>query len=274
MRLTRAELIEIDPAAAFLLYAASAPARIAYTRIMRRVLLARLGELDPGEPIAFVSLIERGYTLGLRRAGEIDLLSLKAWVRAELPGCSFVGMIEPAYYGNVGVAKDGGSRAVSWHAHLILWGASRARLAALIESVSRRKLTLVPGVTAGHSRLLRRDEIEGQIHYMMKGAISEYRVWQDKDVFDETTGELVHLGTGRFQQGKQPLRPGDLSRMARVFSGKYLDDLAFAAGDGKEFLRAINAEAFAPYHRWLRRHGPRRGAILLAQWRLQSGGRH
>lgn len=220
VRLTRAELLELDPAAAPFLDAANAPARIAYTRIMRRLLLARLTELPPTEAIAFVTLVERRYTLGLARAGRINLRSLKAWVRAELPGCSFVGVVEPAFYGNVGVSEQGGARAVSWHAPLILWGASPARLAALIDSVSRRKLTLVPGVTAGYSRLLRRDEIERQILYMMKGAINEYRVWQDKDVFDPRTGEVLHVGTGRFQQAKQELRSGDLARMARVFSGR------------------------------------------------------
>ena len=273
VRLTRAERVEIDPSAALFLDAANAHARIFYTRITRRVLLERLNALELDVPVAFVTLISRRYTLGLSCAREVNLRSLKAWIRAELPDCSFVGMVEPAFYGNVGVVMDGGTRAVSWHAHFILWGVGRARLAALIDSVSRRNRTLVPGITAGHSRFLRRDQFERKILYMMKGAISEYRVWQDKDVFDPKTGEVVHVGTGGFEQAKQDLRSGDLARMTRVFSGKHLDDLAFAAGDGKEILRAINTEALAYYNRWLRVHAPRRGAILLAQWRpMQSAG--
>lgn len=249
--LHRSELDQLDPAAAHLLHATNARARIKYTRIARRKLLAQLGERGTREPVAFVTLVNQRYTLPVAEAGTIDLVSLKAWVRAEMPGCSFVGVAEAALYGNVGLAGESAARAVCWHAHLLVWGVGRAQLAELIKSVSRRNLTLVPGAAAGHSRLLRPDKIEAQIIYMFKGAVSEYRIWQHREDVADKFGELRREGTGKFYQRKQPLRLGDLARMTRVLSDQYLDGLTFAAGEGKPILKAINEAALAPYRRWL-----------------------
>ena len=253
--LNRSELDQLDPAAAHLLYATNARARIKYTRIARRKLLAQLGERGTREPVAFVSLVNRRYTLPVAEAGMVDLVSLKAWVRAELPGTSFVGVAEAAFYGNVHLAETGVPQAVCWHTHLLLWGVGRVRLAELIKSVSRRNLTLVPGAAAGHSRLLRPDKIEAQIIYMFKGAVSEYRIWQHREDVADEFGELRREGTGKFYQRKQPLRLGDLARMTRVLSDQYLDGLTFAAGEGKPILKAINEAAPRPLPPLARRCG-------------------
>ena len=269
VRLTRDERLRLDTSAAHFHYAVNAASRISYARIFRRHLMAMVGELGTSEPVAFVTLIDGRFTLGLDVAADVDLRRLQAWVRAELPGCSFVGMTEAALYTNVGVVRAGMKRAVSWHVHLIVWGVGEERLAALIASLNTRRRTLVPGVTAGHYRILRDEEIEGQAIYMLKPPISDHRIYERRKwVSDRETGELHNEGTGRFKQRKGPLKPGHLARMNQVMADKLLDHLAFAAGDGKAVLDAINAEALAPYHAL--KDPPRIVALRLAtegRWR-------
>ena len=247
----------------------NAASRINFTRIACGHLMAAVGSLGTSEPISFVTLIDERFTLGLDTAHNINLVKLQAWARAELPGCSFVGMVEAALYTNVGLVKAGMKRAVSWHIHMIVWGVSEARLVELIASLNARRRTLVPGVTAGHYRMLEPEEVQGQLIYMLKPPISDHRIYQRKRTLsDRETGELHVEGTGRFKQRKGALKPGNLARMVKVMADRTLDRLAFAAGEGRAVLETINTEALAPYNRWLRVHGPRRGAILLA-----SGGR-
>ncbi len=249
VRLSRAEFDQITPRDGMFLNAANATARINYVKIAAKHIKAKVGALAQSAPVAFTTLIEERFNVGLKEAANFDVESLQAWVRRRLPECSFIGMVEAALYTN-NVVNAGMDRTVSWHAHVLVWGTTQKRLDALIAKANRRYKTLVPGVTPGHCRMLKSKGVEAQTYYMFKGLINAYRVWAPKrTVVDPQTGEITKEFTGRFEQGKDDLRPGDHARMVRVFANKTIDQLAFAAGRGEALLAAINREALAPFER-------------------------
>jgi len=67
---------------------------------------------------------------------------------------------------------------------------------------------------------------------------------------DLETGEITRVPTGRFTMKKRDIRPRDAVHMCRVFAGRSIDEFAFAAGNGRAVLRAINREALAPFNHW------------------------
>lgn len=219
-------------------------ARMRYARITAEHLNGAIGALAPDQPVFFVTLINREHTVREDEAASFSVRRLHAWTHQMLRGCSYVGMVEGAYYSNLDVTGAGYQRAVSWHVHMIVWGISEAELAAIIQAANRRYRCMINGITPAHYRPLMRSEVFGQALYMNKGQISEYRLLQRKrTVTDEETGEITKEGTGRFRQKKRDLRPGAMARMCTVFAGRRLDKLAFAGGPGKDILSAINHEA-------------------------------
>jgi len=95
---------------------------------------------------------------------------------------------------------------------------------------------------------------------MFKGPINAYRIWAPKrSVIDRETGEITKELTGRFEQAKDALRPGDHARLVRIMTNQTIDRLAFAAGEGEALLAAINREALAPFERSEKERSFRRG---------------
>ena len=76
-------------------------------------------------------------------------------------------------------------------------------------------------------------------------------MWREKiDVAHPVTGEVLKLPMGDYKVKKRLLWPGDAVHLCRAFAGRTIDRLAFAAGNGRPVLRAINREALAEFYRW------------------------
>lgn len=209
---------------------------------------ASLNRSPRNTPIFWVTLIAEQFTVPLDQAGDFDPFPLQQWARAMLRGCSCVGMVEAALYSNVGLVLHRLQKAVSWHMHLLVWGKTAQQMTVLRDNINRRVKTMVPGVKAAHFRQIRPDKIQGQVLYMLKAPMNEYRIYAMKEtVDDEDTGEFTTPLTGQFRTKKYQLDPGDLVRMVNIMSGQALDDLSFAAGQGRSLLNAIILEARAPY---------------------------
>ncbi|WP_267422926.1 hypothetical protein, partial [Methylobacterium sp. GC_Met_2] len=246
VQLTRAARDEIDPEAAFRLSACNYAARIAYAQIATDHVTRFTASLPRSTPVFWVTLIRDSYTLPYDEAADLDLFKLQQWVRAELRGASFVGMVEAALYTNADAVRADWKRAISWHPHLLVWGISEQRMTEIRDSLNRRCRALIPGVAAAHFRPLQLEQVEGQVLYMLKSPLNEYRIITKRRwVTDQETGEPVREFTGKFKSRKFQLGPGDLVRMANLLAGKRLDRLAFAAGDGRAVLSAINCAARA-----------------------------
>ena len=254
---------DIKSRSALYLPANNHTARINYARIAAAHVVRFTETLPRSTPVFWVTLIAEQYTVPLDQAGNFDPYRLQQWARAMLPGCSFVGMVEAALYTNVGLLRHGLQRAVSWHVHLLVWGITAAKMTELRDGINRSARTMIPGVKAAHFRQLEQEQIEGQIFYMLKAPVNEYRVYPMKEtVVDDATGEVMEVTTGRFRTKKYQLGPGDLVRTINLLSGQTLDGLAFATGEGMAVLPRINAEARAPRVAKERLEAAREAALL------------
>ncbi len=246
VRLTREARLETDPDAAIYLPANNHAARIEYATVATDLVTRFTDLLPESTPVFWVTLIRSSYTVPYDEAADFNLFKLQQWVRAELRGCSFIGMTEAALYTNAGEVRAGWKRAISWHPHLLVWGVSKQRMREIRDSINVRFRTLIPGVKAAHFRTLKPEDVEGQVLYMLKAPVNEYRIiLKTRRAVDPDTGEITKEPTGNFKSAKYQLGPGDLVRMANLMSGKKLDGLTFAGGEGKAVLDAVNFEARA-----------------------------
>ncbi len=261
MRLERDVATELEPAAALYLFANNRDARLRYVEIAARHLGDAIGDLPANAPVFWVTLINREHAVREDEAGAFQIKRLHRWAHRLLRGCNYVGMVEAALFTNLDVVAAGYKRTVSWHCHLHVWGVSEEVIAEICTKANTRYRTLVPGVTVAHYRPVTYAEACERAFYMHKGQISEYRVWQRRRVsMDDDTGVITIVGTGRFSQGKRPMRPGDMARMCRVFAGRTLDRLAFAGGAGRKVLDAIRVEALGPRREQDHREAARRAS--------------
>ena len=249
--LNRAARADMQPQRAMFLPANNMLARTRYARLVGEGLERHALALGPDVPLWFVTLIDRRHTVPLRRGAAFKVRSLIGWAHGVLRGASYVGMVEAAYFSNLRMFPDPGRRFISWHCHLVLWGLTEAEIEALCAAVNARTITAVPGLVAAHYRPLQLEEIFGQGLYLSKGQINEYRVWRKSErVVDRSTGDIVRVLTREWTMKKRPLRPGDAVHLCRAFAGRYIDDLAFAAGEGRAVLCEVNDTALAEFAHW------------------------
>ena len=249
--LDRATRADLQPRNAFLLPANNMFARISYAQLMGEHLERHALALPPEQPMFFVTLINRVHTVPRRAAHRFKVRSLIGWSHEILRGASYVGMVEGAYFSNLRTLGGPGRRFVSWHTHLVLWERTEAEVAALCKTINARHITAIPGRVAAHYRPLQLEEVFGQGLYMSKGQINEYRVWpKSQKLRHPATGEVFRRPSGGWEVKKRPLRPADAIHLCQAFAGRHIDDLAFAAGEGREVLRSLNRAALAEFDHW------------------------
>lgn len=260
IRLTRDVVTELDPSHAKYLAANNLDARLNFARITAEHLAAAVETLADDQPVFFVTLIRHDHTIREDQAAGFNIKRSHAWAYRVLRECAYVGMCEGSLYTNLNAAGASFKRAVSWHIHAVVWGIAEADLAKICDAANARYRTIIDGIQSAHHRRLSVNEVAGRALYMCKGQLSEYRVWPRKRTsINSETGEITIEGTGRFRQGKRPLRPGDMARMYNLFAGRLLDKLAFSGGAGKPVLKAIRHEALADF-----RSSERRKATQLS----------
>jgi len=174
-------------------------------------------------------------------AKSVDIASFKGQLRVGLNGLSYLGMIEPAYYTNIARgASFPMKRGVFWHSHLICWGESRAEIKQRFDDINclpDNYRSIVTGLAGADFRAIRQDGLPAVLGYMLKAPANAYRVYRTKHVTPD--GTLV----ARYQQRKQPLRPGERVTLFHLLKGLYLDELAMAGGEGAEILRCAKRRA-------------------------------
>ena len=273
VRLSREARLEIAPEQAFNLSACNYTARIEYAHIALDHITGFTSSLPRSTPVVWVTLIRDSYTVRYDEAADFELFKLRQWVQFELRGASFIGMTEAALYTNAEEVRPEWKRAISWHPHLLVWGISKQRMREIRDSINVRFRTLIPGVKPAHFRTLKPEEVEGQVLYMLKAPVNEYRIIpKTRKVVDPVTEKALREPTGQFGSKKYQLGPGELVRMANLMADKTLDGLAFAAGEGKTVLDAINYEARTRY-RALEARERGRAASQRSQAAAQKRGR-
>ena len=238
------------------LYATNAKARRVWAAAFARHVLDRFGLRSDrprlSEPVFLITLADRRYATADNGQEAVDLRSIAAWARQHLAGVSFIGMIEPAYYTNVGRYLGGPARLVSWHVHVLAWGVTSDQIERRINGLNAdpRFCSLVPGRLAAHARKVPQRRLPHRIFYILKSPRSRYRIFPKKrPVPNPVTGELERVSTGAFEQRKDPLRPAERVRLLRLMHDLYLHHLVLAGGEGRDLLAAIKSEALAPLRR-------------------------
>ena len=171
----------------------------------------------------------------------VDIASFKEQLRIGLNGLSYLGMIEPAYYTNIARgAPFPMKHGVLWHSHLICWGESRKKIKQRLQGMNcspDNYRSIITGLAGADFRVIRQDGLPTVLGYMLKAPANAYRVYRTKYITPD--GTLV----ARFQQRKQPLRPGERVTLFHLLKNLYLDQLAMAGGEGAAMLRRAKRRA-------------------------------
>lgn len=171
----------------------------------------------------------------------VNIAGFKQQLREGLDGLSYLGMIESAFYTNiVRGASLPMKKGILWHAHLICWGESREKIKQRFEDMNclpDNYRAIILGLAGADIRVIRQDGLPAVLGYMLKAPANAYRVYRTK--------HLTPAGTfaARFQQRKEPLRPGERITLFHLLKGLYLDQLAMAGGEGAEILRRAKRRA-------------------------------
>src|SRR6266404_4559360 len=173
---------------------------------------------EPDQRIFLVTLCDRRCCTP-HDARDIDVRRFIRILRRGLRGLSYLGMLEPAYYVNVCEGlRIYGKRLVSWHLHLLVWGASREEMKDRIERLNRDVLLpIAKGLDGAHQKCISKGKLASKIAYMLKAPQKGYRLFKIEVVTAD--GEIIP----KFIQRKQDLRPGEHVTLFRLMKDKYLD---------------------------------------------------
>ncbi len=210
----------------------SVAARIAFTAAARR--LVKDWALSRAQQAYFVTLAPVEFCMREDAAQQFDFSELQHWVTTQLSGLDFLGIVEVAFYSSHPLPTADLGRAdpaYSFHAHLIVWNASRSEVKAACDRINGRYPALLPGRKAAHVMSLNSTaRVRSQLTYMLKPQTREYRAWPLGD-------------SGAWTQKSRPMRFGDAASMYAVLRGADIDQLCFGAGAGVPLLANIAVAA-------------------------------
>ena len=173
-------------------------------------------------------------------AANFDVRRLQALARQSLPGINFVGMVEAALWKDWGPDGPFVGDWVSWHAHLLVWGAPGAEIRAALAALKRREEPFY-GSCVVDVREFDRSELIAKAVYILKAPVKHYRVgYCEREWCSEETGGIRPPG---WRVNKDWMRTGDRVRLLDVFVGRDLGSLFFGGGAGTALTRTIRAEA-------------------------------
>ena len=189
---------------------------------------------EPHQRIFLVTLCDRRCCTS-HEANNVDIPGFIRILRRGLRGLSYIGMIEPAFYGNICQGTHvHGKRMVSWHLHLLAWGESKSAIKTRIEGLNEGSLLpIADGLAAAHQKRVSKGKLADKFCYMLKSPKKAYRLYKYEQVIAD--GEILL----RFKQCKDDLRPGERLTLFRLLQDMYLDQLAVAGGEGAEILRRV-----------------------------------
>jgi hypothetical protein len=239
---------ELDPRQRWALYANNAWSRIVFADAVVPRVLAHTS-VQAG-PVFLVTLAVADHTVALAEAKDFDCRRVKGLTRQALRGIPFVGMIEAALYRNFGCDGPQIDDFVSWHAHVLTWGASRKAINDAVKQIRRSRSALIPDRNCIHVKKLTPTSLGGKLYYVLKGPQKEYRIYSRGERIDPETGEVL---APVYRQSKRLLRTGDRARLCYAFEDRLLDQLLFGNLEGTELVRSIRHEALKPFRAWEKR---------------------
>jgi len=259
-------LYTLQPSRAFELPANNATARIAFAEICLAHVLA--APAIAAGPLNFVTITstQHAFPVGDRRvrfpadretnaqarrdglAARFNVIRLQKTACQALEGIPFIGMVEPALFRRWGPNGRTGRDWVSWHCHLITWGAIQSVVSRRLAPLRDNHDSMLENVAAAHVEPITPGDVHRKLVYMLKAPQKLYRVEYFKEPWtNPRTGEFYPPG---WHVNKDWLRTGDRIRLLDVMGGRTLDALLFGLHTGTTLVGAIRAEALAPFRAW------------------------
>jgi hypothetical protein len=177
-------------------------------------------------PIFFLTLTPDQFAVPLGEAAAFDTRLLGEWVSDRLSGLHWLGMIDAGYFSNFSVG--GRDSTLGWHAHVLIWGATAAEIAALTAKLNASWHSLIPGSDVAVARTFRERGTLGRWWYLAKAPISESRVVGAGELVDDETGEVIDA----LRIKDRALRPRDAARVCELMADRSIADLLLAGGWG------------------------------------------
>ncbi|MEJ5087159.1 hypothetical protein [Brucella pseudogrignonensis] len=225
---------ELQEGSALSHYATNCTARIEFAKSTVRKLIAMRNNDKENENVrdyAFMTLTPRFAALPLSVAGTYDWSQLQIWATEKLKGLSYFGIVEAAFFSNIAIsiAKE---PTVSWHIHIIVWGAGRKELRDIISRINAEELALIEDKKPAHFRMMKdRKDLACTTRYMLKSVQTDYRVFTPKGKKKD--------GTKDWDQKKGIIKPGNAIKMHRLFRGATIEDLCIYGGEGGTLFRRV-----------------------------------
>ncbi|WP_247997295.1 hypothetical protein [Brucella tritici] len=227
-------VIELQERSALSHYATNCTARIEFARSAVRKLIAMWSSDKENENVrdyAFLTLTPQFSAFPLSVAGTYDWSQLQSWANKKLKGLNFLGIVEAAFFSNksIGSKKE---PTVSWHLHVIVWGAKREKLRSIVRQINAEETALIEDKKPAHFRMIKgRKDLACTTRYMLKSVQSDYRVFTRKGRKKD--------GTKDWDQKKGVIKPGNAIKMHCLFRGATIEDLCIFGGEGGRLFRLV-----------------------------------
>ena len=213
--------------------------RIAFCRAITQKLKSWFRE-NKISTFHFVTLISSDHAMPLSDAQGRDIHAQRKWIKSQLDGLDYFGMIDTALYREAPFTSAPEEPWVSWHAHLIVWNASADQIKKLRSAVNRCHEAFRPNAPAFHDSCDSVERLEERVAYICKLPMSEYNSWETLAPagIDKATGKRLVRPTGSVRQQKRQLRPGNFAKLlAAIGAGVGLLMLWFAGGEGMQLAK-------------------------------------
>lgn len=234
----------LEASGAFCLPAVNPYARIKWGRIFIREVFRFFDmsddQMHPHELAYFVTLVD-GDLVTTAAPQKINVQGIRRKLGGRLRGINYIGMIEPAYYGNVfGIHGDGIKDLVSWHGHFLVWGLDQRKIADHVKGINCRCHGIMPYLDAAHQKQIEYGQFGYKLWYIVKSPCKEYSIGKLSKP-DKRTGAT------KFRHNKRDIRPGTRVKLFYLMRPLYLDQLAMAGGKGRALLNCIKTAALRDY---------------------------
>jgi hypothetical protein len=234
----------LRPSDAFYLPAVNSKARIKWGAVFIQEIFQFFGittdEDGPNEAMFLVTIADKSH-LTSDQPQQINLTRIKRKLGAGLRGLSYIGMIEPGYYNNIyGLSGNKQKNVVSWHGHLLVWGATEKQLAKRLAKIKSHFTPIMPGLCAVHKKIIPRDQFGYKLWYVLKSPCKEYSIGKRRGRDEKT-------GAAKFKQNSRKISPGNRVKLYHLMRGMSLDKLAMAGREGRQLLQTIKYEALREY---------------------------
>ncbi|MCK1364070.1 hypothetical protein [Bradyrhizobium sp. 62] len=195
--------------------------------------------------IFFVTLVHVG---GARSRGhklsEVELRKIKNHLRIGLRGCSYFGMIEPAYYLNLQSGVNfREKRCVFWHLHALVWGVEGKKLRARLKLLAAKGeyAAIADGKDPTRVESVGQGDLPSCVAYLVKYPDRGYRVWKRDAVGPDGSAIMDADGVVQptFRHKAGQLRPGERIDLFHAMKHLDLEQLAMAGREGAGLFKKL-----------------------------------